>query len=213
MDHRFKAAREVYLGHTLSTTLEISARLSELNEASADVKCCVAACHKVLRYVRSAKSACGVLGLVAIDRGNESLRACLDGFLLPAPVDADGRTMVSISALCYANSLNRQCQGDFELQELWLFAAKCSDTVARLQPNLLCVVHPVYRYSDRVTTLEMRTDLIAKARQFDVEHLAANRRGWAWNSKLLARAAHYCRFALASAQIADLQHSGKSSIT
>jgi hypothetical protein len=210
MDHRFKAAREVYLGHTLSTTLEISARLSELNEASADVKCCVAACNKVLRYVRSAKSACGVLGLVAIDRGNERLRACLDGFLLPAPVDADGRTMVSISALCYANSLNRQCQGDFELQELWLFAAKCSDTIARLQPNLLCVVHPVYRYSDNAATLKMRTHLIAKARQFDVEHLAANRRGRTWNSKLLARAAHYCRFALASAQIADLQHSGKS---
>jgi hypothetical protein len=128
----------VYVSYTLSATLALSAQLEARNDGSTGIDCCITACEAALRYVRSAQYVCGSTGLAAIDRSLENLRLCIRN-VNSATTRLNDRTALSVSALCYGNALNRRCMGDFELHELWMFAAKCLDTTIARKPIPPCV--------------------------------------------------------------------------
>jgi hypothetical protein len=196
---RSAAALHVYLSYTLSATLEQSAQLKARFDGSGEMRGCVAACETVLRYVRSAQCVCGALGLLAIDRSQEDLGLRLTILSAVPNSNSHDTTMWSVAALCYVNALNRQCMGDSELYELWLFAAKCLDTITSRKPN-----HPWV-----VTAAEgTRKALTTKAIQFGANQKTALKAGRIWNSKFLTRASRLCRLAVACSQITDIYTSG-----
>jgi hypothetical protein len=132
----FQGAINVYLSHKLTTALDLSDKLAAEKDSSAKMESCVEACKAVLRYVHSAQTVCGVLGLLVIDRSEEHLRLCLRT-LYAVNYCSHTRTMHSVAGLCYSNALIRHCWRDLELQELWLFAA----TIAMLNPDQRCEIN------------------------------------------------------------------------
>jgi hypothetical protein len=200
----FKTARDVYLCHALSAITVLSVKLSDQDDGSHSSRRCILACWTVLRYIRAAQSACGVLGLVAIDRSEGHLLHCMRDLL--AGEDSECQCMAPSTAvgLCYVNALNRQCVGDFQLQELWTFAAKRLETIIKLGRGHFSTKD--VRCSERNGPLPLRERevLQAKAANFDSKEKAAQQEGKVWNSKFFGRAAHCCRLALVCAQICAL---------
>jgi hypothetical protein len=195
------AALRVYLSYTLSTTLEFHAQLLARDDRSVEVDGCVAACETVLRYVRSAQHVCGALGLVAIDRSQEGLRLKIKNLSAEVSHNADDKTLSSVAALCYVNALNRRCHGDFELYELWSFAAVCVDNITSRKPNQFRVV---------AAADHTRKFLTSRAVKFDANQKAAFKSGRTWHSNLLGRVSHLCRLAVVCSLIPDIYYSGKS---
>jgi hypothetical protein len=204
MSHCFRAVRDVYLGHTLSATLELFGHLVAPNDESAERQLCISACETVLRYVRSAQHACGVLGLVAIDRSQEHLRMCLKNFSGTTATSNQERTVYSVAGLCYANALNRQYQGNTQLEELWMFAANCYDVVSRVRSNQTCPIRTSPNYLDPPIVMETRTALIVKASKLDAEGKLAVQAGKAWTSRFAACSAHFGRLVVVCATICDI---------
>jgi hypothetical protein len=195
------AALHVYLSYTLSATLEFHAQLLARDDRSVEVDGCVAACETVLRYVRSAQHVCGALGLVAIDRSQEGLRLKIKNLSAEVSHNADDKTLSSVAALCYVNALNRRCHGDFELYELWSFAAVCVDNITSRKPNQFRVV---------AAADHTRKFLTSRAVKFDANRKAAFKSGRTWHSNLLGRVSHLCRLAVVCSLIPDIYYSGKS---
>jgi hypothetical protein len=208
MTHSFRTARDAYLCHTLSAANELLVKLSDQDNGSHALRRCILACKTVLRYIRGAQSACGVLGLVAIDRSEENLLIRLRDLRAGEASECHGIAPCSAAGLCYANAINRQCQGDYQLQELWTFAAKRLDTVTRLQHTHFSAGDAKYRVVNEILPLTEREVLLAKAVSFDSKQKAAHLEGKVWNSKFLGRAAHFCRLALVCAQICSLHDAG-----
>jgi hypothetical protein len=207
MSRGFRAVRDVYLGHTLAATLELFGRLAARNDESAEMQFCVSACETVLRYVRSAQYACGVLGLVAIDRSQEHLRMCLKNLSATTASHTPGRTICAVAGLCYASALNRRCKGDIQLEKLWMFAANCSDAVFKLRSNQACPIRTAQNYVDPPVALELRKALIAKAAKFDMARNLAFQAERRWNSRVSARSANLCRSAVVCAATCDIYQS------
>jgi hypothetical protein len=208
MTHSFRTARDVYLCHNLSAANELLVKLNDQDNGSHALRRCILACKTVLRYIRGAQSACGVLGLVAIDRSEENLLICLRDLRAGEASECHGIAPCSAAGLCYANAINRQCQGDYQLQELWTFAAKRLDTVTRLQHTHFSAGDAKYRVVNEILPLTEREVLLAKAVSFDSKQKAAHLEGKVWNSKFLGRAAHFCRLALVRAQVCSLHNAG-----
>jgi hypothetical protein len=204
----FKTARDVYLCHALSAITELSAKLSDQDDGSHSSRRCILACWTVLRYIRAAQSACGVLGLVAIDRSEGYLLLCMRDLRAGEDSECCGMAPSSTVGLCYANALNRQCCGDFQLQELWTFAAKRLDTVIKLQRGHFSSKDAKRCEENGPLPLREREVLLAKAADFDSKQKAAQQEGKVWNSKLIGKAAHCCRLALVCAQICSLHNAG-----
>jgi hypothetical protein len=208
MIHSFRTARDVYLCHTLSAANELLVKLSDQDDGSHALRRCILACKTVLRYIRGAQSACGVLGLVAIDRSEENLLICLRDLRAGDASGSHGIAPCSAAGLCYANAINRQCRGDHQLQELWTFAATRLDTVTRLLHTYFSAGDAKYSVANEIMPLTEREVLLAKAVSFDSKQKAAQQEGKVWNSKFLGRAAHFCRLALVCAQICSLHDAG-----
>jgi hypothetical protein len=208
MSLSFKTARDVYLCHALSAIKELSTKLSDQDDGSHSSRRCILACWTVLRYIRAAQSACGVLGLVAIDRSEAYQLICLRD--LRAGEDSACQSMAPSSAvgMCYANALNRQCLGDHQLQELWTFAAKRLDTATKLQRGHLSSKDAKRCEENGPSPRRERELLLAKAVSFDSKQKAAQQEGKVWNSKIFGRAGHCCRLALVCAQICSLHNTG-----
>jgi hypothetical protein len=208
MSRCFRAVCDVYLGHTLSAMLDLYGRLVAQNDDSKDVQCCVSACETVLRYVRSAQRACGVLGLLAIDRSQEHLQTCLKTLSATTAISGRlGRTMYSVAGLCYANALNRQCQGDTHLKELWIFAADCADAVLQLRPNQTFLMQATSNQYDPHIAVEAWEAFGRKALKFDRDQKSASQTGKAWTCSFMARSAQLSRLVVVYAQICDIYQS------
>jgi hypothetical protein len=173
---------------------------------------CLAACETALCYVRSGQQICGVIGLLAIDRSQQHLRLCIDVWRGVRDLNSPGATIHSIAGLCYANANNRYFQGDTHIQEMWLYAAYCADTLNKLQPDQ--VQHTSNPESRRVVPLSLkeRTQLIAEAVDLDAQQTKAFESGKAWSARFLGRAAYLCRLAVVGARICDLLQSSQRSL-
>jgi hypothetical protein len=198
-----RLALHVYVSYTLSATQELSAQLETGNNGSTGIDRCITACEAVLRYLRSAQYVCGSIGLAAIDRSQENLRLCIRNMNSATPRLND-RTALSVSALCYSNALNRRCAGDFELHELWMFAAKCSDTIIARKSIPPCV------FEAQSTSTWTRRTLTSNAAKFDANQKAALKSGKTWSSKLLGRASRFCRLAVACSRISEICGTGST---
>jgi hypothetical protein len=210
MSLSFKTARDVYLCHALSAITELSVKLSDQGDGSHSSRRCILACWTVLRYIRAAQSACGVLGLVVIDRSEGYLLLCMRDLRAGEDSECYGMAPSSTVGLCYANALNRQCCGDLQLQELWTFAAKRLDTVINLGRGHFSTKDVERSERNGPLPLREREVLLAKAANFDSKEKAAQQEGKVWNSKCFGRAAHCCRLALVCAQICSLHNAGSS---
>jgi hypothetical protein len=209
MSLSFKTARDVYLCHALSAITELSVKLSDQDDGSHSSRRCILACWTVLRYIRAAQSACGVLGLVAIDRSEGYLLLCMRDLRAGEDSECYGMAPSSTVGLCYANALNRQCCGDFQLQELWTFAAKRLETIIKLERGHFSTKDVQRSERSWLLPLREREVLMAKAANFDSKEKAAQQEGKVWNSKFFGRAAHCCRLALVCAQICSLHNTGR----
>jgi hypothetical protein len=208
MTPSFRTARDVYLCHSLSATNELLVKLSDQDDGSHSFRRCIVACKTVLRYIRGAQSACGTLGLVAIDRSEGNLLICLRELRAGEASGCHGIAPCSAAGLCYANAINRQCRGDHQLQELWTFVATRLDTITRLQHAHFSAGDAKYSVANEILPLREREVLLAKAVSFDSKQKAAHQEGKVWNSKFFGRAAHFCRLALVCAQICSLHDAG-----
>jgi hypothetical protein len=204
------AALQVYIGHTLSFLLQLADQLITKDDGSFKIKCCVDACFQMTKYARCAQLACGPVGLVALDRSEEHLRLCMRSLCVRTS-GVQGKTMFSVAASCYAQSLNRQCWGDHLLQELYIYAALRSDEVAKIQPvasyhfwNTLSTLD----HEHRSVPLGKWSTLIAKASGLDAQKPEFSRSGKLWALKRCARTAHFYRYAAACAQIAEIHENG-----
>jgi hypothetical protein len=198
-----RLALHVYVSYTLSATPELSAQLETGNNGSTGIDRCITACKAVLRYVRSAQYVCGSIGLAAIDRSQENLRLCIRN-MNSVITRLNDRAALSVSALCYSNALNRRCTGDFELHELWMFAAKCLDTIISRKSIPPCV------FEAQSTSTWTRRALTSNAAKFDANQKAALKSGKTWSSKLLRRASHFCRLAVACSRISEICGTGST---
>jgi hypothetical protein len=205
----FKTAQDVYLCHALSAITELSVKLSDQDDGSHTSRRCILACWTVLRYIRAAQSACGVLGLVAIDRSEGYLLLCMRDLRTSEDSECYGMAPSSTVGLCYANALNRQCCGDLQLQELWTFAAKRLETIIKLERGHFSTKDVQRSERNGPLPLREREVLLAKAANLDSKDKAAQQEGKVWNSKILGRAAHCCRLALVCAQICALRSTGR----
>jgi hypothetical protein len=199
----FQGAINVYLSHKLTTALDLSDKLAAEKDSSAKMESCVEACKAVLRYVHSAQTVCGVLGLLVIDRSEEHLRLCLRT-LYAVDYCSHTRTMHSVAGLCYSNALIRHCWRDLELEELWLFAAECADTIAMLNPDQRCEINANIN-------LDKLTALVTAACKSDAEIRATACPGQEnpLLGQVACQTARLCRIAVVCAQICDIQDSGK----
>jgi hypothetical protein len=208
----FSAGIAVYLCHTRSAVHELHELLTTQNDESTEMKRCIAACNAVLCYVRSGQHACGVLGLLAIDRSQEHLRLCIDAWRGIRKLNSAGDTIYSIAGLCYANATNRYIQGDTEIQEMWTFAAHCADTIIQLECDQLHVVPNPGSRKDVPLSQKERTLLIAEAVDMDAKQKTALESGKAWSARFFRRAAYLRRLAVVNERICDLLHSGQRSL-
>jgi hypothetical protein len=209
MSLSFKTARDVYLCHALSAITELSVKLSDQDDGSHSSRRCILACWTVLRYILAAQSACGVLGLVAIDRSEGYLLLCMRDLRAGEDSECYGMAPSSTVGLCYANALNRQCCGDFQLQELWTFAAKRLETIIKLERGHFSTKDVQRSERSWLLPLREREVLMAKAANFDSKEKAAQQEGKVWNSKFFGRAAQCCRLTLVCAQICALHNTGR----
>jgi hypothetical protein len=198
-----RLALHVYVSYTLSATLELSAQLETGNNGSTGIDRCITACEAVLRYVRSAQYVCGSIGLAAIDRSQENLRLCIRN-MNSATTRLNDRAALSVSALCYSNALNRRCTGDFELHELWMFAAMCLDTIIARKSIPPCV------FEAQSTSTWTRRTLTSNAAKFDANQKAALKSGKTWSFKLLGQASRFCRLAVACSWISEICGTGST---
>jgi hypothetical protein len=201
----FTAVVDVYLCHTFSAMLELSSYLTAVYEAIRwpALQRCIAACGIVLDYVRFARSICGVLGLLAIDRSMEHLRVCINSWIECRKYHP-GRTLYSVAGLCYASALNRQCHSDVQLRDLWLHAGSFADNAASQQTNDL-------NCEFRNGTKNAKA-LVAQAVSFDARRIEAARSKQAWTAKFNEDAARFCRLEMVSTIICDIYVSGWRSL-
>jgi hypothetical protein len=203
------AALEVYLSHTLASTLQLTAKLNAEDDGSREMKRCVAACSTMLKYARNAQTVCGPLGLVALDRSEEHLRVCMRNLCAPS-YGVEEKTVYSVAAFCYAYAVNRQCWGDSALQELCIYAGLRTDAVAQIQANMpyhFCEVRSSLDHEFRslgTMPLGEWTTLLAKASQLDISTRALSQSGQLWSYKRADRTAHLYRYAALCAQIAEI---------
>jgi hypothetical protein len=206
------AALRVYLGHTLSYTLLLFDKLAEEDDGSPEVKRCVTACTVTLRYVRSAQSVCGPLGLAAIDRSEEHLRLCMRKLCSPTSGKQE-KTMYSVAASCYANAINWQCRGDYVLQELYIFGGQRLDAIARVQPDapysLFSVESSLNDCAYMQQPIGKGQALFLHAQVTEALTQDFSRSGKVWSVKRNTRAAHLYRYAAVCSHIAEIHHNGK----
>jgi hypothetical protein len=206
------AALRVYLGHTLSTMLQLSAKLAEEDDASQEMKLCIAGCSTMLKFVRSAQSVCGPLGLAALDRSEEHLRLCMRRLSSPTSGKQE-RTMYSVAASCYVKALYWRCRGDFVLQELYVFGGLRSDTIASVQPDapysLFSVDCSLIDCAFKQTPIGKGRALFVSASELEAQTQELSRSGKLWSVKRITRAAHLCRYAAVCSHIAEIHHTGK----
>jgi hypothetical protein len=206
------AALRVYLGHSLSSTLLLLDKLAEEDDGSHELKRCVAACTVMLRYVRSAQSVCGPLGLAALDRSEEHLRLCMRKLCSPASGKQDN-TMYSVAASCYAKAISWQCRGDYVLQELYIFGGQRLDAIARVQPDAPYSLFSVESSLNDCAYMQLqigkRQALFSHASEAEAQTQDFSRSGKVWSVKRNTRAAHVYRYAAVCSHIAEIHHNGK----
>lgn len=194
-------ALRAFLNHKLAEVLRVASGLNESLHCNDNtvLQQSVTACEQLIKYVRSAQLICGSFGLAAIDRAESHLLACVNALKFPHIPNLSHQSAFTVAGICFANALNRKCHGDSKLTEMWLFAAKCSDTAGKLSSEVTSVDN-----NNSYTEPNKRNALINEAKQFDEKNCVSMLAGKLLTSKLWAKAAHICRYAVVCARIGEL---------
>jgi hypothetical protein len=124
-------AFRIYLQHALSCALAVDAVRTQRKGNGQDGTGMASA--RWVRYCRRAQSACGVLGLVAIDRAESSLQSwlrsdsCFEWTGTSAIINVAQK--LEASARCYVNALICQMNTDSSNAELWSYSGAVYDQV------------------------------------------------------------------------------------
>jgi hypothetical protein len=124
-------AFRIYLQHALSCALAVDLVRTQRKGNSQDGTGMASA--RWVRYCRKAQSACGVLGLVAVDRAESSLQSwlrsdsCFEWTGKSAVVNLAQK--LEASARCYVNALICHMNTDSSNAELWSYSGAVYDQV------------------------------------------------------------------------------------